>query len=116
MSTTWSGGPVQPGLTWHDHDLPKVFHPSGTILELEPCSAFKVIPPTPIPLGGPTATEPTPDDAPDGMVYAGQRITVGDQKFWVWQIVTVQQLCFGRYRFWLPLAVGCLPARVIPET
>lgn len=50
------------------------------------------------------------------MVYAGQRITVGDQKFWVWQIVTVQQLCFGRYGFWLPLAVGCLPARVIPET
>jgi len=36
--------------------------------------------------------------------------------FWVWQIITVQQLRFGRYGHWLPLAVRCLPGRVIPET
>lgn len=109
MNTPWSGGPVQPGLTWHDREPPEVFHHvAGVCLQSAPSV------PVPIPLGGPTAAEPTPDDAPDGKFYAGQWITVGDQRFWVWQIVTVQQLRFGRYGHWLPLAVGCLPGRVRP--
>jgi hypothetical protein len=107
-----TGGPVPPSLTWHDDpDLPEVFHPGGGVC-LPPSSDV----PTPIPLGGPTAAEPTADDAPRGKVYGGQQINVGDEVFWVWQIITMQQLRFGRYGHWLPLSVGCLPGRVIPET
>jgi hypothetical protein len=87
-------------------------YPGEIILDPEPPGSFELIPPTPIPLGGPTAAEPTADDAPRGKVYGGQQINVGDEVFWVWQIITVQQLRFGRYGHWLPLSVGCLPARV----